>query len=216
MNGDKQEYISVKRASELCGLCPQTLRSLAEKNKIDHFKTAAGHRRFNKSAIEKMRNVNFVDGQVSIPKRENFIYTRVSSQKQHDDLVRQLEYVRSKDPKYSTYTIVQDIGSGINFKKRGLQTILDSCFKRSIGEVVVAHRDRLCRFGFELVKTVIEKSGGTITVIDDQQHKSSEQELSEDLLSIVQIYSCKQMERRRYKKSKSEDKTIEQPIENTQ
>ena len=162
-----------------------------------------------------MRNVNYVNSQTQIINRENFVYSRVSSKKQQDDLNRQLEYIRSKNPKYSTYTSIQDIGSGINFNKRGLQTILDSCFKKSIGEVVIAHRDRLCRFGFELVKQVIEKSGGTVIVIDDEQHKSSEQELSEDLLSIVQIYSCKQIGRRRYKKSENKDKTIQEPIKNT-
>lgn len=213
---EEAKYISIRRASEICGLCPQTLRSLAAEDKIEHYKTPSGQRRFNRIAVEKMCNVNYVDGKPFEIKRENFIYARVSSKKQQDDLVRQLEYIKSKDTKYLTYTLIQDIGSGINFKKRGLQTILDACVKKSIGEIVVAHRDRLCRFGFDLVKSIVEKSGGIITVIDDEQHKSSEQELSEDLLSIVQIYSCKQMGKRRYtiKKSENQDKTIERPNDN--
>ena len=94
---------------------------------------------------------------------------------------------------------ISDIASGINFKRKGLQTILDSCIQGVIGEVIVAHRDRLSRFGFDLIKLIIEKAGGTITVIDDTQHKSTEQELAEDLLSIIHIYSCKQMGKRSYK-----------------
>jgi predicted site-specific integrase-resolvase len=76
---------------------------------------------------------------------------------------------------------------------------LDAALQGTLGELIVAHRDRLCRFGFDLIKLIIEKQGRKITVLDDERNKSSEQELSEDLLSIVHIYSCRQMEKRSYK-----------------
>ena len=76
---------------------------------------------------------------------------------------------------------------------------MDASLQGTVGEIIVAHRDRLCRFGFDLIKLIIEKQGGKITVLDDEQNKSSEQELSEDLLSIVNIYSCRQMSKRSYK-----------------
>jgi predicted site-specific integrase-resolvase len=94
------------------------------------------------------------------------------------------------------------VASGINFKRKGLQTILDSCLSGTIGEIIVAHKDRLCRFGFDLVKLIVTKSGGTITVINDKENKSTEQELSEDLLSIIHIYSCRQMGKRSYQTRK--------------
>jgi hypothetical protein len=68
----------------------------------------------------------------------------------------------------------------------------------TIGELVVAHRDRLCRFGFELIEYIVEKSGGKITVLEHDSNKSSEQELAEDLLSIVHVFSCRQMGKRTY------------------
>ena len=116
-----------------------------------------------------------------------------------------------RKPEYSSYTTISDIASGINFKRKGLQTILDSCIQGVIGEVVIAHRDRLSRFGFDLVKIIIEKAGGTITILDDEENKSSEQELAEDLLSIIHIYSCRQMGKRNYKIKQS--KSIENQIE---
>ena len=131
----------------------------------------------------------------------NYIYTRVSSKKQLDDLSRQIKYIQERNSEYSSYISISDIASGIwfiNHKRKGLQTILDSCIQGVIGEVIVAHRDRLSRFGFDLIKLIIEKAGGTITVIDDTQHKSTEQELTEDLLSIIHIYSCRQMGKRSY------------------
>jgi len=207
MNEETKNYISVKRASELCGLSPQTLRKLADENKIEYYKTLSGQRRFNQSYIQKMCHNELVNKEIPKIERINYLYSRVSSKKQQDDLYRQFEYIRSKNPKYSTYTSLQDIGSGINFKRKGLNTILESCLQGAIGEIVIAHKDRLCRFGFELIKTLVEKSGGTITIIDDEEdrHKSSEQELSEDLLSIVQIYCCKSMGSRRYKNKNTQD-----------
>jgi predicted site-specific integrase-resolvase len=96
-----------------------------------------------------------LDDSIETPKKINFLYSRVSSKKQLDDLSRQTEFLRSYRPEYASYDAITDIASGINFKRRGLQTILDACLQRVIGEVVIAHRDRLCRFGFELVESIV-------------------------------------------------------------
>jgi predicted site-specific integrase-resolvase len=150
-----------------------------------------------------MCNNNNNDAQNDKNTKINYIYSRVSSRKQMDDLSRQVEFIRNKQTEYASYVSITDIASRINFKRPGLQILLDAPLQGTIGEVIVAHRDRLCRFGFELIKTIIEKQGGKITVIDDQQNKSSEQELSEDLLSIIHIYSCKQMGKRSYRTKKN-------------
>ena len=209
------EYISIKEASRLTGLHENTLRRLSDEQKISCYKTPSGQRRFNKHRLEKMCNPILIDKEST---NTNFIYTRVSSKKQLDDLSRQITYIRSTDTKYTSYTTLSDIGSGINFKRKGLQTILDACLQKNIGEVVIAHRDRLSRFGFELIKCIIEKSGGRIKVLDDEIHKSTEQELAEDLLSIVHIYSCKQMGKRKYTKTnkikKSENTNLSNVISN--
>ena len=201
MNGKKEEtkYITIKEACRLSGLHQNKLRKLGDEQTIKCYKTPGGQRRFDKLDLEKMCNSIPINTETT---RTNFIYTRVSSKKQMDDLSRQITYIQSKRPEFNTYTTLSDIGSGINFKRKGLQTILDSCLQGVIGEVVIAHRDRLSRFGFELIKCFITKAGGSITVLDDDGHKSTEQELAEDLLSIVHIYSCKQMGKRSYKSSK--------------
>ena len=144
--------------------------------------------------------------------RQNFLYSRVSSKKQLDDLSRQIEFLRQWErdrTRVDSFELISDIGSGINFKRKGIQTILDACLSRTIGSVVIAHRDRLSIFGFELIQSIIEKAGGNVIVLDDHDNKSSEQELAEDLLSIVQIFTCKQMGKRRYKHSKEKEQEIE-------
>jgi predicted site-specific integrase-resolvase len=178
---------------------PQTLRKLGDSKKIICYKTPSGQRKFNKSCLEKMLNGISNNDQIQESKKQNFIYCRVSSRKQMDDLSRQIEFVKSNQPEYSSYVVITDVASGINFKRKGLSTILDASLQGTVGEIVIAHRDRLCRFGFDLLKLIITKQGGSIKVINDDIHKSTEQELSEDLLSIIHIYSCKQMGKRSYK-----------------
>ena len=196
---DKTQYISIREASIITGINPQTLRKLGDENKIKCYKTLSGQRKFDKAYLEKMCNNDDVNHKINENTKQNYIYTRVSSKKQSDDLSRQIEFIKNKRPEYSSYISISDIASGINFKRKGLSTILDASLQGTVGEIIVAHRDRLCRFGFDLIKLIIEKQGGKITVLDDEQNKSSEQELSEDLLSIVHIYSCRQMGKRSYK-----------------
>ena len=169
----KIEYIPILEASKITGLSIQTIRKLGDKKEIKCFKTPSGHRRFNKQDLEKFCDSNTINEEKSENTQVNYIYTRVSSKKQLDDLSRQIKYIQQRNSEYSSYISISDIASGINFKRKGLQTILDSCIQGVIGEVIVAHRDRLSRFGFDLIKLIIEKAGGTITVIDDTQHKST-------------------------------------------
>lgn len=218
VSNNKEKFVSIREASKLCGLCPQTLRKMADQHTISCYKTPAGQRRFNKADLEKMCSSVHYDNKVEEVQMQNFIYARVSSKKQLDDLNRQITYIRSNNIKYDTYTVISDIASGINFKRQGLSTILDACLQRRIGVVVVAHRDRLSRFGFDLIKIIIEKAGGCLIVIDEQHLQSTEQELAEDLLSIVHIYSCRQMGKRRYcrEKNAKSDKNQDKPEQSSE
>lgn len=134
----------------------------------------------------------------------------VSSKKQSGDLARQIQFLKDFDTLYSSYTPITDIGSGINFQRKGLNTILQACYDKTVGNVVIAHRDRLSRFAFDLISRnkvaqIITDNGGKIITINSSSTGSSEQELAEDLMTIVHIYSCKQMGKRSY--AKKEKKT---------
>jgi len=202
------EFISIREASQLTGINPQTLRKMGDEGKIKCYKTLTGQRKFDKHYLETMCTGSSNDAEINETTKQNFIYARVSSKKQVDDLARQIEYVKRSRPEYSSYISITDIASGVNFNRKGLGEILDASLRGTLGEVIIAHRDRLSRFGYDLIKLIIEKKGGKITVLDDQQNKSTEQELSEDLLSIIHIYSCRQMGRRSYK-IKCDNKNIQ-------
>jgi predicted site-specific integrase-resolvase len=159
---------------------------------------------FDKSSLQTLINPLFVDDkEQKTYDKVNYIYARVSSKKQLEDLHRQVEFLQSRKPEYVNYTVITDVGSGINFKRKGLKTILDTCLQGRINEVVIAHRDRLCRFGFELLQFIVERCNGRIIVIDNSTNQTTEQLLADDLLSIIHIYSCRKMCSRRYNNNKS-------------
>ena len=202
---EEPHYVAIGKAVELTGLCPDTLRKLADSGKVKCYVTPSGQRRFDKQFLQEMCNSfnSLPSTESQKTTKDNFLYTRVSSVKQKDDLLRQIEFLKNKKPEYATYTSISDIGSGINFKRKGLSTILDSCLQGTIGEVVVAHRDRLSRFAFDFINIIVTKAGGKIIVIDNDEHKTTEQELSEDILSIIHVFSCKQMGKRSYSSKNS-------------
>ena len=194
-------YVPLREACATLGLKPATLRAWAQSGKIKTIKTPHGQFLYNRQALSDLTNTSPPAAQ-----KKKIIYARVSSPKQKDDLERQVSYLQSR---YPDYDLIKDCGSGINWKRKGLQTILEYALSGNLEEVVVAHRDRMSRLGFELIEWIITKSGGKVRVLDSDEHKSPEQDLSDDLLSIVQIYSCKQMGRRRYSKdSKNQVESI--------
>lgn len=203
MNDKQKNFVSVGEASRLTGLEAQTIRKMADEASIICYRTPSGQRRINLQSIQAFISNNISSKKEQDIQKQNFIYARVSTKKQMDDLSRQLEFLRK--PEYATYTVVTDIASGINFKRKGLSTILDACIQNRIGNIVVAHRDRLCRFGFDFIELLVTKTGGKIIVLEDSNDKTSEQELTEDLLSIIHVFSCRQMGKRSYANRKIKD-----------
>jgi predicted site-specific integrase-resolvase len=127
-------------------------------------------------------------------KLNRIIYTRVSSSKQKNDLDRQTAFLQNK---YPNHIVIKDIGSGLNYKRKGLLKLLELSFKGLVGEVVVYSKDRLCRFGFELVEWLLLQNDSKILVLE-QIDKSPEQEFSEDILSILQVFACRWNGKRKY------------------
>ena len=208
------QYVSSKQAELLTGLYPTTLRKMFDNGTLKGFITPSGHRRYSRENLQNIVQGDNPDESRPIQRnRNNYLYARVSTRGQLADLQRQATFLQeSREGNGVDYTLIQDVGSGINFKRRGLQTILDACLQRCIGEVVIAHRDRLCRFAYELIESIIVKSGGKLTVLSQEESDMSSEkflakEMSDDLLSIVHIFNCRQMGKRSYNKRKREGST---------
>ena len=136
-----------------------------------------------------------------IPKNNQIkiIYSRVSSNKQKEDLQRQTEYLQTKYPEHQSIT---DIGSGINFNRKGLRQILEGVFKGNITEVVVAHKDRFTRFGYDLFEWIFEQHQAVL-ICDNKDNKDNKEptnELTDDLMSIITVFTARYYGKRKYKK----------------
>jgi len=191
----ENEFITTKETAKLLQVTPKTLRIWDKEGKIRTIRTPSNIRRYNIEDVQNIINYNN-----SSETKEKICYARVSSRKQIDDLKRQEDFFRLK---YPTYSVVTDVGSGINWKRKGLKTILDKTMHGDISEVVVAHRDRLCRFAFELLEWIFQRNGVKLVVLDEEKDHSSDQDLADDILSIIHVYSCRKMGRR-YKNKESE------------
>jgi putative resolvase len=180
-------YVPSREACKRLGVHENTLRKWADDGKIEHIRTGSGQRRYDVDAYLRGHGSSAV-----------VCYCRVSSAKQRDDLARQVGFMQERFPQAE---VIQDCGSGLNFKRKGLRSILERAMRGDKLRVVVAHRDRLCRFGFDLVRFVIERHGGEVVVLDDTK-ASPDKELVDDLLSIVHVFSCRLNGRRNYKGKK--------------
>ena len=143
----------------------------------------------------------------SEPRRESVVYVRVSSSKQQDDMQRQEKYLLDQHP---GSRVVRDIGSGLNFKRKGLLSLLERSEEGLLRRVVVASKDRLCRFGFDLLAWQFNRHGVEL-VVCDKADKSPEAELAEDVLAVIQVFGCRWNGKRRYASRRSGNKNPEDP-----
>ena len=202
------DYIGGKKASELLGVHPRTLYLWDKNGSIETIRTPGGKRLYN---VKKFLDKNIPKEEVIINNdtkndlnndKLNICYVRVSTYGQKDDLEKQKELMKSK---YKDYEMIEDIGSGLNLNKRGIRKIIDLAIEGKINKLVIAHKDRLVRFGYELIEDLIKKySNGTIEIMDEikEDIKSPEEELVNDVLQIMNVYVAKMNGLRRYKKNK--------------
>lgn len=186
-------FVTTKKAVAVLGLHPNTLRKYADNGRIEAIRTEGGQRRYNVASYIRGKTASSL-----------ICYCRVSSGKQRDDLARQVVYMQKTYPEAE---IIKDIGSGLNFKRKGLRAILERLLLGDKLTIIVAHRDRLCRFGFELFEHMVKSNGGELLVLDDTSY-SPEEELTKDLLSILHVFSCRMHGLRRYHKAIKEDSSL--------
>ena len=180
----------------MLGLHPQTLRNYAKQGKIPCYRNSAGQRLYD---VE-----TYLHGK-SAP--QLVCYCRVSSAKQRGDLQRQVAQMREL---YPDAEIVTDVAGGLNWQRKGLLSILERLHRGDKLDVVVAHRDRLARFGFELIEWLVVQNGGAVLVLN-QSDASPESELTEDLLAILHTFSCRIHGLRRYRAAITQDPGLPEP-----
>ena len=186
------KYYSSKDACEILGICRKTLQTYANNGKIKYIRTDGGWRKYD---VDSYLNLNI--NNIQNPTKIKVCYCRVSSYEQKEDLERQVCYLTKK---YPTHIIIKDIGSGINFKRKGLLKIIDLAVENKIDKLVITYKDRLCRIGYDLIEHILTKYSNTNIIIENKEEKQTSQQVTEDLIEIITVYSSKLYGSRSYKK----------------
>jgi predicted site-specific integrase-resolvase len=192
------KYYSAKTVTKILGVTAQTLRNWDKEGKLKPtYVKSNGYRYYSEESIlaytqerKTKKNLNVIG------------YARASSKKQSDDLERQVNNIKEYlSAKYESFDIITDIGSGINYNKPGLLKLIEKINKKEVDLIVVLYKDRLLRFGFELVEHFANLNNVKIEVLD-KVDKNQDQELVEDLVQIITVFSCKIQGKRKSKTKK--------------
>lgn len=188
-----ENYKTPKYSSEKLKVSQQTLKRWERDGIIETIRMPGGKRMYNVNKY--LIDNNLIKKEIKI--KQKICYCRVSSWSQKDDLERQIKYMTDK---YKDYRLIKDIGSGLNFKRKGLNEIINLAINNDIEEVVIAYKDRLARFGFDLIEMLITNySNGKITIVNEC-FKSPQEELTIDLISVMNVFSSKLNGMRKYNK----------------
>ena len=198
-------WLTSKQFREKYNISPQYLYALKKNGKV-------------KTKPFLGSQVLILDPESSDSDKSVCIYARVSTPKQKTDLENQIKFLRqylvSKglNPEY----VYSDIASGMNEDRKGLNEMMSDIISGKISKVVISHKDRLTRFGFGYLKTIFSRYNTEIEIVNLEDEKSFQDELSEDLISIIHHFSmkfygkrknkCSDLERNAISLSEEEDK----------
>jgi len=168
-----------------------------KEGKIKAIKTPSGQRRYD---------IDSYQGKFQPTDRATVIYARVSSRGQLEDLTRQTDFIRQK---YPHAEIVSEIGGGLNFKRKKLLSLLERVMSGTVSTIVVAHKDRLARFGFDWLNWFCQQFDCQIVVLNETILSPSE-EMVEDILAILHCFSSRLYGLRKYKTQMQKDQDLPQ------
>lgn len=187
---------SIGQFAKLINRTEQTLRNWDKNGKLKpaYIDKDTGYRYYTDEQLkiyngEKVKNKQIIG------------YCRVSSQKQKEALNRQIENVKTyMYAKGYQFLIISDIGSGINYQNKGLNKLVNMVLNEEVSKIVILYKDRLVRFGYELIENICQSKGVDIEIIDNTE-RTDEEEMVEDLIQIITVFSCK-LQGKRSKKTK--------------
>ena len=178
--------VSIGKAAEMLGVSISTLRRWETQGKITPARTQGGTRRYDLAALGLER------GRPLASTRRTIAYARVSSHDQKADLERQKQVLGMYCASQGwTHEVVSDLGSGLNYRKKGLRRLLNEMMAERVDRLVVTHKDRLLRFGAELVFAVCEAREVEVVILNKGEDASFEEDLARDVLEIITVFSAR-------------------------
>ncbi len=185
--------LTPQEAATLLGVTVRTLHRWELDEKIKSTRTAGGHRRYDINDLIG----NKTGSQLTVG------YARVSSHDQKDDLTRQVLVLESYCAKHGwEFEVIQDLGSGMNYKKKGLIRLIKLITSYQVERLVLTHKDRLLRFGSDLIFTLCEQFGTEVIIINRSDDSTFEEDLASDVLEIITVFSARLYGSRSHKNKK--------------
>ena len=197
LRGSKIPFKPANHFLKEYGISSATMRGWASTGRLEHIRLPGGKRMYDVDSVLKLL------GQQPVGK-QSYIYARVSSAKQSTDLDRQVQDLQKAFP---SHVVVKDVASGVNFKRKGLQHLLELVLKGMVSEIVVTHRDRLARIGCDLLEFVFEKAGVKLVVlggVEDDRH-----DLADDLFAVTTLFVASYNGRRASENRKRHKKELQ-------
>lgn len=180
-------YVGISEAAKALGVSPDTLRRWEAAGKITSERTSGGHRRYD---LAKLKPELFHLGQDD--SRKTIAYARVFSHDQKPDLERQKQVLELYCARQGwTFEVIADLGSGMNYRKKGLKRLLDDIIEGKVSRLVITHKDRLLRFGAELVFAICEAKQVEVVILNQGEDTSFEEDLAKDVLEIITVFSAR-------------------------
>lgn len=177
--------MSIGKFAKELGVTPEHVRTMHRTGEVIPARISEkGTRYYSEEQLRELKNTQFSQREEKV-----VAYCRVSTKSQKDDLEKQVENVKSyMYAKGYSFEVITDIGSGINYKNKGLQELISVIDSNQVTKVVILYKDRLVRFGFELIQLLCELHGVEIEIIDNSEH-STDEELTDDLIQIVTLFA---------------------------
>ncbi|MGB3915934.1 IS607 family transposase [Thiothrix litoralis] len=180
------KLLSIGEAAEWLGVSPMTLRRWEASGKLMPERTAGNQRRYRLSQVDPTAAL------LPSSERKTLAYARVSSHDQKDDLERQKQVLELYCAQQGwTFELVSDLGSGMNYDKKGLKRLLNEIIAGHVGRLVITHKDRLLRFGAELVFSICEAKQVEVIIINKGEDTTFEEDLASDVLEIITVFSAR-------------------------
>ncbi|MDD1437112.1 IS607 family transposase [Dolichospermum sp. ST_sed10] len=208
--------ISIGDAAKELGVSVKTVRRWADAGKLRFERSPSGHRRFFLTDIKRItpRDFNQLENRITIN------YARVSSHDQKEDLSRQIKVLEAFSGSNGwQFETISDLGSGLNYNKKGLQKLLKRIMQGDVGRLVLTHKDRLLRFGSEIVFAMCEEFETEVVIINKSIEETTfEQELVTDMIELITVFSARLYGSRSHKNKKLLDnvsKVVQESIQNS-
>ncbi|NLY42936.1 MAG: IS607 family transposase [Clostridiaceae bacterium] len=194
--------------AEMIGVSVKTLQRWDRKGILKAFRTPTNRRYYtHKQYVDYMNNSN--------PKRgKTIIYARVSSSSSKEDLINQIGFLKQYASSRGMVVdeVVEDIGSGLNYNRKNWNKLIEDCLSGVVKTILVTHKDRFVRFGFDWFEKFLKSNGVEIIAVNNED-LSPEEELINDLISIIYVFSCRICGLRKYKKQIKEDNEIAKELQ---